>query len=100
MADWGVAIIGVVCLVAFLWAQRRWQARQVAVSRIPTLQDRTVLGPPPQSKEGPFTKTTGRKIMKLLDRATFDYYRQLTNINHFRQANSNDKSPPKRRPFA
>lgn len=43
MSDWALAGIGVALLLLFLWAQRRWQARQIALSRIPTLGDRTVV---------------------------------------------------------
>lgn len=43
MPDWLLAVGGVGCLLAFLWAQRRWQHRQVAVSRIPTIGLRTVV---------------------------------------------------------
>lgn len=43
MSDWAIAGVGVALLLTFLWAQRRWQARQIALSRIPTIGDRTVV---------------------------------------------------------
>jgi len=43
MSDWALAGLGVALLLGFLWAQRRWQARQIALSRIPTIGDRTVV---------------------------------------------------------
>ena len=43
MSDWALAGAGAAFLLVFLWAQRRWQARQIALSRIPTIGDRTVV---------------------------------------------------------
>ncbi len=39
MSDWVLAGAGVALVLAFLWMQRRWHVRQIALSRIPTVSD-------------------------------------------------------------
>jgi Flp pilus assembly protein TadB len=43
MSDWILAGVGVALLLTFLWAQRRWHSRQIALSRIPMVGDRVVV---------------------------------------------------------